>query len=119
MDHETFYFDMKKANLKGHVNITKEYSARNDLNLEDMSPESWHQYVQNLATNTTEFQNFWHRIYRYGPASQQTCNQSCKKQRLCDLLTSESQLISTPQVCKNLWPKKRVKALSWLSWNWS
>ena len=118
MDHETYYFDLKSANQIGHVNIVKEYTARTDLNLEDMSPASWHKYVEKLAQDNNEFHKFWQRLYRKGPAYLQHCDQKCQKKRLCGLLTSQSQLTKIPKVCANLWPDKLYENKLWRLPSW-
>ena len=110
--------DLTLANQKGHVNIVKEYGARTDLKLEDMSPESWHQYVEKLAQDNNEFQKFWERLYRKGPAYHQHCDDKCQKKRLCDLLTSQSQLTKIPKVCTNLWPPKVYQSNLWRIPTW-
>ena len=81
LDHETYYFDLKLANRHGQIDIIREYSARKDLKLNDMSPDSWHQYVRKLAQNDSEFQEFKRRYYRSGPANSRPCNTACKKKQ--------------------------------------
>jgi hypothetical protein len=58
VDHQTYYLDLKTANRLGHVNMTLEYSAKADLDLEDMSPESWANYVKYLSVDEMAFTQF-------------------------------------------------------------
>ena len=95
--------------------MVKEYSAKHDLGLEDMSPTSWHSYVKRLSRNQTEFDTFRQHYYRNGPAeAHHPCHdRKCKENLLCSLLTSEAQLVNQPQVCKEL--KERSSNAWWNS----
>lgn len=115
INHETYYFELDQANKDGFINVTKEYNARIDLNLDDMSPKSWHEYVKHLAKDENAFQQFRKHYYRSGPALKPTCNTHCKKNLLCDLLTSEAQLTEKPQVCQELPIKDNI---SWWFYSW-
>ena len=66
LDHLTFMTNLSEINKEvenldsGHfyignytVNMTLEYSARNDLGLENMSPMSWWNYVKSMATSSS------------------------------------------------------------------
>lgn len=112
VDHVTFYADIEKANKEGFLEVKKEYSARQTLGLEDMSPESWHKYVKELSTDSSKFQEFRRHYYRSGPALGHRCDAECKKNLLCDLLTSEAQLSQKPQVCNEL----KIDLNDWWSW---
>ena len=50
----------KAENVDSHgvqnykINMTLEYGAKRDLELEDMSPMSWWKYVKKLATSSSD-----------------------------------------------------------------
>ena len=101
--HQTYWMNLTEANQNGQATIRLEYDTKIDLGLTDMSPESWHVYVKNLAQDQVAFDQFRQRYYRHGPAYENSkCNKICKQNMICSLLTSEAQLLKKPQVCKDL-----------------
>ena len=116
IDHQTYFLDLEQANRVGEAALALEYSARNDLNLADMSPESWYNYVRQLHANDVAYQQFRNHYYRYGPeADISPCEDDCKDQLLCSLLTSEAQLVEPPIQCQ-FEPKNHVS--SWWQSLW-
>ena len=103
LDHQTYYVDLEhenKVDQNATLNYTLEYSAKSDLGMEDMSPLSWSQYVNDLVVNKDEWSKFYKRYTRYGPySSQHPCDETCKENILCRLLTFDS---SELQMCHAL-----------------
>ena len=51
--------------------------------------------------NESEFQKYYHRYTRYGP--EKSCPVSCKKEKLCNLVTSNSKDIASKSIeCKEI-----------------
>ena len=111
VNHQTFYMDLTKANQRGFAEMTQLYDAKTDLGLEDLSPKSWYNYVQKMAGDDTAFAQFRRHFYRKGPAMNAKCDEFCKQNLLCDLLTSEAQLVHKPKVCQ----KFKVNVYKWMS----
>ena len=81
--HQTYWMNLTEANLNGQATIRLEYDTKIDLGLKDMSPESWHVYVKNLAQDQVAFEQFRQRYYRHGPAYENSkCNKICKQNML-------------------------------------
>ena len=91
LDHRTYYLHLKEANrnLTG-LTFALEYSALSSLGLTDLSPHSWADYAQRLATNQTEWNLFYQRYSRYGEYSSKDCNRVCRQDMLCRLVTFQS-----------------------------
>ena len=64
LDHLTYMTDLEEINRKAEnvdshgvqnykINMTLEYGAKSDLELEDMSPMSWWKYVKKLARSSS------------------------------------------------------------------
>lgn len=101
--------DLERSNKEGHMVISKLYGAKTDLQLEDMSPKSWHEYVVKMGHNQGMFEQFWEHYFRKGPSVNDSCDAKCKEDILCGLLTSESQLIKKPHVCEALKAEPQVR----------
>ena len=121
VDHKTYVLNLDEANKKNYVNITMEYSAKTDLNLTDLSPASWKKYVEILSRNEAEYDIFRKHLYRNGPAVHKKCNEKCKENLLCDLFTSEAQLVRKPRACEHLKPREVLEKQedTWWSYLWS
>ena len=90
LDHQTYYFDLHQANTNNKsIDYKLEYTAKDSLNMTDMSPHSWSQYVSRLLTDEAEWSNFYYRLTRSGPMSQE-CDRKCKHMLLCRLVTFDS-----------------------------
>ena len=100
IDHHTHFLDLKQANRVGNASLALEYRARYDLRLDDMSPQSWYNYVRQLSANEIDYQQFRKHYYRYGPEYDIPCDSACKEKLLCSLLTSEAQLVEKPPQCE-------------------
>jgi len=91
LDHETYYLDLKEANRnRTGLTFALEYSALSSLGLTDLSPLSWADYAESLATNDTEWKLFYQRYSRYGEFSSKACNRVCRQDMLCRLVTFQS-----------------------------
>lgn len=119
LDHVTYTVDLDRANLNKNMTMTVEYEAKRDLGLPNLSPTCWHKYVENLASSENDFEQFRRHRYRNGPAIKKGCNKKCRKQMLCDLLTSQAQLpLSHCHDIKKLVDNNHNET-SWWSYVWS
>lgn len=59
MDHDTYFLNLTETNIKNKAVWEKEYSARSDLNLTDLSPQSWNEYINRMAADPNVFQSFY------------------------------------------------------------
>ena len=102
LDHQTFYLDLGEANRdrnRTELVFALEYSALSSLGLPDLSPHSWAQYAQSLATNDTEWNLFYERYSRYGEFSSHPCHRGCRQDILCRLVTFQS---GDDQKCRHI-----------------
>ena len=83
----------------GQAKLQREYSVKEDLLLEDLSPESWYNYVKTLNVDSELYHQFRKHYYRNGPELEIPCDHRCKDKLLCSLLTSEAQLVEKPEQC--------------------
>eukprot|EP00095_Tigriopus_kingsejongensis_P003756 maker-scaffold911_size81771-snap-gene-0.23 protein:Tk03756 transcript:maker-scaffold911_size81771-snap-gene-0.23-mRNA-1 annotation:"hypothetical protein TcasGA2_TC005858" len=90
LDHSTSIFDLQASIHSFRLVHIREYSAKTDFKLADLSPKSWQDLVIRMANDESLFKTFLGYHYRFGPALAQSCDISCKKQLLCRLLTGAS-----------------------------
>ena len=90
LDTETFVFDLEAANTAGpDVSPAwyKLYSAREDLEMENLLPDAWDELVHRLARDE-DFYEKWLKYYnRAGPGGSDL---GSKKTILCDLITTSN-----------------------------
>jgi len=88
LDTETFVFDLPSANAAGPdvlPNWYKIYSAREDLEMENLFPAEWDRVVHRLA-NEEDFYEKWLKYYnKDGPGEG-----GSKRSILCDLVTTSN-----------------------------
>ena len=95
LDHETYYFNLDELNAESEHNIKykMEYSAKSSLEMKDLTPESWSQYVNELVVDDSKWEEFHQHYTRHGPASQKKsslCSGKCKQEIICRLVTFDS-----------------------------
>ena len=91
VDHQTYFYDLEATLAQNRLVSRYEYSAVRSLDLDDLSPKSWHEYVLRLASDRSAFDEYRSRYYRFGPVTESVnCGTSCRKQLLCNLVTAES-----------------------------
>ena len=92
LDHETYFFDLAKTISRNDGTLVHnfEYSAKTNFGLEDLSAESWQNFVHQMAGDEKLFKKFLALYYRSGPKLAQRCGKKCKRKILCHLLTGES-----------------------------
>lgn len=61
MDHETWTFDLRKANMNPTEKPTwfSQYSGSVDYGIPDVTPQSLGLFINNMATNETLFNKFY------------------------------------------------------------
>merc|ERR1712013_196291 len=75
LDTETFVFDLPSANAAGPdvlPNWYKIYSAREDLEMENLFPAEWNRVVHRLA-NEEDFYKKWLKYYNKGGPREVSC----------------------------------------------
>jgi hypothetical protein len=61
IDQETWIFDLDKANNEGVTSWYKLYNMREAYNMTDLSPASYHEVAQRIATD----KDTWDQYLRY------------------------------------------------------
>ena len=90
LDTETFVFDLSSANEAGEELLPtwyKIYSAREDLQMENLFPAEWDKVVRRLAEEE-DFYGKWIKYYnKDGPGGSDI---GSRRSILCDLVTSSN-----------------------------
>ena len=73
----------KVGPLSGSLNFTAEYTARESLGLEDLSPSSWDSLVDRMVEEEELWQKFFTFYSRGGPMAKEKCDKKCKEGILC------------------------------------
>ncbi|KAF5308347.1 hypothetical protein FQR65_LT18220 [Abscondita terminalis] len=91
LDHETWTFDLDKANSE--INKNPEwylsYSARNAYNLTSLRPTEWNKLIQKMKKDDSIFQIFYKNYHRSSPSSYPSTSK-IKDQILCNLKSGKS-----------------------------
>ena len=90
LDHATYSLDLEMVNtLPSNTTLTYtlEYTARDSLGMQDLSPESWGGFVQRLVRDEEAWDMFYRRYSRGGPHAGKECKKTCKEDILCRLVT--------------------------------
>ena len=88
LDHATYSLDLNTANTDNtSISYTLEYTARESLGMQDLSPASWDLYVSHLVNNEQDWEIFYKRYSRGGPHASKHCGRQCKEDILCRLVT--------------------------------
>uniref|UniRef100_A0AC35U4T5 Sphingomyelin phosphodiesterase n=1 Tax=Rhabditophanes sp. KR3021 TaxID=114890 RepID=A0AC35U4T5_9BILA len=85
IDHQTYVFNLSKPESKD--NLTKPhfellYSAKDAYQMNDMSPVSWNNLINQIETDPVMFDKF---LDNYSRNLKFKCNDSCKKEMVCSL----------------------------------
>jgi len=121
MDMDTYSIDLPSANINTtHLNYKLEYKARKSLNISDLGPESWAGYVWTLVRDETVWQEFYNRYSREGPKTRNKCENECKQEILCRLVTFDREDTKACEKIKEEM-KEQLKTNdddyeSWLDW---
>lgn len=59
VDHETYFLNLTRANAEDRAEWQFEYSARNDIPLDGLTPRDWSNYVDRMAQSPSEFESFY------------------------------------------------------------
>ena len=55
--------------------------------MQNLSPESWSEFVGTLVREKEAWDTFYRRYSRGGPHAEKKCNKTCKQDILCRLVT--------------------------------
>ena len=85
-----------------------------------MSPESWADYVWTLVRDETVWQEFYNRYSREGPKTRNKCQNDCKQEILCRLVTFDRE---DTKACEKIKEEMKKQSKtddddyeSWLDW---
>lgn len=86
-DHETYFFNLTEANESKHGPKWKhEYRALDKFGLNDLSPDSWHQFSMKMESDDQLFDEYKNIYYRHSDVKKnEKCTDKCKKYILSDL----------------------------------
>jgi len=95
LDFETYYLNLTEANHNRDskpLEYQLSYSARKEFDLEDLSPENWHNFVLRMKNDTKLFNKFYKLFYnRSDNIGSNNCDgKGCKRDILCRLVTANS-----------------------------
>jgi hypothetical protein len=83
LDMLTFYANLTEANLQNKMTWRLEYSATQEYQMKDMSPESWQGVLHRMQVDLDywlKFEKFFHVSYHIECPSG---DDKCRKQQLC------------------------------------
>ncbi|KAL1505786.1 hypothetical protein ABEB36_005267 [Hypothenemus hampei] len=90
LDHETWTFDLGKANLNDNrPSWYKLYSAREAYEMKNLRPEEWNNLIERLSVDEELFNKFYRNYHRNSPENP-VCDSKCRVQILCDLKSAKS-----------------------------
>lgn len=96
LDFDTYYLNLTEANIyrdSKPLEYQKSYSARNDLGLEDLSPENWHKLLLRMKNDTQLFNKFYKFFFNKSDniGNGNNCEaKGCRRDILCRLATASS-----------------------------
>ena len=101
LDHQTFIMDIEEANkFPGREpDWPLLYSAREEYNMEDLSPASWQVVIHRLQTDKIFFNTFF-KNYHGGLSNVKPCDPNCRRRLICNLVSSRSH--QTEETCRNI-----------------
>ncbi|XP_050298661.1 sphingomyelin phosphodiesterase-like isoform X2 [Anthonomus grandis grandis] len=100
LDHETWTFDLEKANRPGNrPEWYKLYSAKDTYQMSSLRPAEWNKLLEAMVTDEDLFGIFYRNYYR-NSIEAPICDKQCKAQIICDLKSAKSQ--SRHQLCHEL-----------------
>ncbi len=85
IDKIVFYANITKANIVGSIEWELLYSARNDLGLADMSPNSWLKYANDMKTDDAKWAQFDRHFNTMGEPNCDQGDEKCRKSTICKL----------------------------------
>lgn len=99
IDHETYYFDLEKANEEAKAGENtpeglewkRLYSARSAYGLQSLRPQEWSDLIDKMVVDEPLFDLFYKYYYRDSPTRPKCDDSQCKLQILCDLKSAKSQ----------------------------
>ncbi|XP_063982786.1 sphingomyelin phosphodiesterase-like [Diachasmimorpha longicaudata] len=89
IDHETWVMNLQEANVRGFPTWRKLYSAQRAYGMQSLLPRDWDALFHEMINDTTIF-NRYYKFYHKNSASRPPCDESCRKQLLCDIRSGRS-----------------------------
>lgn len=59
VDHETWTMDLEQANLNDNPVYFKSYSVRDAYSMQGLSPNDWHDFIENMKTDDELFELYF------------------------------------------------------------
>ncbi|CAF0818783.1 unnamed protein product [Brachionus calyciflorus] len=87
LDYDTYYMNLSDANRDDGNNYPKwikEYSAKEDLNLNDLTPLDYQDLIMRLENDEKLFEKFF-KFYYKSNDQRPRCDSKCKKSFICKL----------------------------------
>ena len=83
MDHQTYYLDLSKVPEHGVTTFELEYAAKKEYKLQDLSPDSWN----NLLNDMTEDDDLFQIMYKAFTKQvvREPCHTLCKRNYICSM----------------------------------
>ena len=86
LDYHTYYADIEEANVIGDetkMPWRKEYSAKEEYQLDDMSARSWADFANRMQTDHDLFMKYQTNVFvNYSP-EMEPCGLACRRHRVC------------------------------------
>uniref|UniRef100_T1IYT3 Saposin B-type domain-containing protein n=1 Tax=Strigamia maritima TaxID=126957 RepID=T1IYT3_STRMM len=98
LDHENYMMDLESANKNGTASWFKLYSAKDSYRMNSMQPTDWDKLVKQMVADDTIFQRYY-KYYHRASSAFPTCDQKCKHQLLCAVISGKSH---DPSQCYHL-----------------
>ncbi|XP_015127559.1 sphingomyelin phosphodiesterase isoform X2 [Diachasma alloeum] len=89
VDHETWIMNLQKANARGFPTWKKLYSAQGAFGMPSLLPRDWDELLGEMMNNTKVFNRYYKYYYKDSP-TRPPCDETCRKQLLCDIRSGRS-----------------------------
>lgn len=90
VDYTTHYMDLLSTNAFDQPRWVELYSAKSAYNLPDLSPQTWHKWVNRLVWSGDAFQTHYRNLHRNSQFFRQCSDKECKRERLCTIVTADT-----------------------------
>ena len=110
-DHETFWLDLKQAQLTNQVQFKPLYNASSTVG--SLRPQDWYEYVQRMGKNRTLFAEFRQRFSRFGPSTSHDFTVDEWKNQLCSMVTDWQLGQQSPECLSIMNGIDRLEQKSW------
>ena len=91
LDYTTMYLNLTETNIYNQTKWKKEYSAREEFNLENLYPQDWNDFIDNVLENIDGI--YADKLFRFYSKSSDKfpeCDSNCKKKLFCSFKQSRS-----------------------------